>query len=388
MKKILGTVFFTFFMSGFVSVLMGSIMPYIIEDYQISYLHVGKAMALLSTGNLFATFFTGYLVKLLGRRRASVLLSMLTSIGFLMIICLPREEILMVSFFMIGITRGSISNLNNSVVNNMDKGKSRWLNYLHMFYSLGAFLSPIFVVILMTLGFEWKEVLLILLFFPLTGSVLYSRIPDQENQEKNKGEKKCETPYYRQSLFWLCCIVLFFYVGAENALSGWLVLYLKDGLFMPDNYAQSILSLLYFIMAAGRLIGGYVSAKLQKTTLLLLSSVGAATMFLLFIFSTGYLYVSIAIIGIGLCFAPIYPTIIAVCGQVIDKEGIGMGAFLTIGGIGKMLITYLVGAIASGYDIHVGMFFMLFELLFLLMGSLILKLWEKYKLKKTWLLTN
>lgn len=58
---------------------------------------------------------------------------------------------------------------------------------------------------------------------------------------------------------------------------------------------------------------------------------------------------------IGLFYAPMYPTTIASCSHTLCNNGVAMGTLLTIGGLGKVIMPYLVGKMADFQGIKAGM---------------------------------
>mgnify|MGYP003296267342 CR=1 FL=1 len=60
---------FVFFVSGASSMLMGNLMPFLREQYDISYSQAGFLLSLPSWGNLASIFITGYLPTYIGRRK-------------------------------------------------------------------------------------------------------------------------------------------------------------------------------------------------------------------------------------------------------------------------------------------------------------------------------
>ena len=65
---------FVFFVSGASSVLLGNLMPFPRQMYDISYARAGWLLSLPSWGNLASIFITGYLPTYIGRRKTVLLL--------------------------------------------------------------------------------------------------------------------------------------------------------------------------------------------------------------------------------------------------------------------------------------------------------------------------
>ena len=72
-NRLMAATLFVFFVSGASSVLMGNLMPFLREMYDISYAQTGFLLSLPSWGNLASIFITGYLPTYIGRRKTVLL---------------------------------------------------------------------------------------------------------------------------------------------------------------------------------------------------------------------------------------------------------------------------------------------------------------------------
>ena len=78
----------------------------------------------------------------IGRKATIVSMSALIPLMWLIITWIPPVPVLYAAFVLLGIGRGSVSIINNAVVNDNSDGKPAALNLLHMTFAVGAFLSP------------------------------------------------------------------------------------------------------------------------------------------------------------------------------------------------------------------------------------------------------
>ena len=76
---------FVFFVSGASSMLMGNLMPFLRETYDISYTQAGFLLSLPSWGNLASIFITGYLPTYIGRRKTVLLTSVWMAVAFVLV---------------------------------------------------------------------------------------------------------------------------------------------------------------------------------------------------------------------------------------------------------------------------------------------------------------
>lgn len=356
-NKLFAGAFYTFFVSGSSAMLVGAIIPFIIGDYSISYDKAGILLSLFACGNLLASFVVPFLAHYIGRKKAIVLLSLGYGISYTTIVNASAYTILPAAFLLMGLGRGSISNINNAVVNDTAIGKSAPLNILHTFFAVGAFISPLLASVLIGMGLGWKTVVYAVIFFAFTLPVVYygMDIPDYRKKGEKAEKGGEEFPFYKNMNFYLAGGILFFYLGAEAAMSGWVVTYLKDAGIMEVGYAQNILSLLWVVIIFGRLLTAFLSKKIKKTTLILIDASGALLLFLLFLATSDIRVITLSIIGFGFFFAGIYPTTIASIGKIIKGSNSAMALLLAIAGLGGMSVPFFAGVVADNIGISAGM---------------------------------
>ena len=371
-KKLFGGLYYTFFANGFTALVISAVLPHVIETYGLSYEMAGTILSLIAVGNLVATYVSGFLAGRFGLKTTIVVLSAFVGVGYLGLLLTSSKLLLCVFAVMIGITRGAISNVNNYVINNESSGKPKFLNYLHTFYAVGAFLSPLFISLLMTVLDSWKAAVAGSLAIAFSIVVVYQVLPisNQRTVVKKAAGARPVARVKPGMVFYLSCVVLFFYVGAENAINGWLVTYLTSENLVSTTLAQALLSGVWLVMIAGRLICAALSERVPKTLIVFVCSLGATAAFCVFLVSSNPLIITISLVGVGFFLSPLYPTIISVCGDILSGRPGLMGTFLSIGGLGKIVIPYVVGAVADRYSMTSGMWTILISLILVVVVAL------------------
>lgn len=357
-KRILNACFYAFFINGITSLIIGAILPYLLADFQIGYDKGGMLISFQSIGNLLASFLGGIISVYIGRRNAIVALSLMTALGFSGMVIFKSPAILILPFFLTGIGRGSVSNLSNTIVNDVSDGNPKDLNILHTFFAVGAFMAPFVSSWLLNNGLSWRFVLGLVatLAALMTLNFATSNIDNtRAERERKEDRKKSSLDFLKNVDFYLSSGILFFYVGVEYAVNNWIVTYLKDSGIMSTSMAQKILSMLWIIIIFGRLFVAYISKKVDKRSILLLSSIGAMVFFLLFLLSSSTWAIAICILGLGFCLSGIYPTTISNAGSVLKGSSLAMGTILGIAGLGGIIMPYVTGVVAENYGIKGGM---------------------------------
>lgn len=355
-QRLVHCFYYAFFINGMLATMMGSILPFMQEEYGLSYSVGGMMLSAHSVGNLIASFIAGILPIYLGRKKSIMLLSFFTCIGFAVMTILGNPIILIACFFAIGIGRGSVSNISNVVVSEVSTKKEKSLNILHSIFAIGAFVAP-FVALLATAkdvkGWKIGALTITVLCIGLQVALLKSSLDSEPLKVKKKTDKSYE--FLSNKKFLVSVGILFFYLCSETTINGWLITYLKDTGVMSIGYAQIMASLLWILIMIGRMSCAYLSQKVQRKYLLLAMALGKALCFVLMISTQNIVLITLAITGLGLFMAGIYPTTIANLGDIVTTYPMAMGTILAIGGLGSIIMPSVTGMIAEKVGITGGM---------------------------------
>lgn len=212
-------------------------LPLISDEYGLSNTVSGTLLSAHSLGNLTAGFLAGILPVYLGRKKAIIFLCSFVVVGFAIMIMTGNPVLLILGFLFTGISRGSISNFNNSVVNEVSDSSPAALSFLHSIFAVGALSAP-FLVIFSTRLFGlsgWKVAAGIIIALALVSMVLFSRMKLSDSAVKNKNATSYT--FLKLKSFWVGAGILFFYLCAEACINGWMVKYFVDSNLMTTEYA-------------------------------------------------------------------------------------------------------------------------------------------------------
>ena len=126
--RLLFPCYFSFFVNGAMVLLVGAILPYIIEEAGINYSVAGGFLSAFAIGNLLASFVNPPMASRIGRKATIVVFSAFIPVMLLVITFLPPVPVIYAAFILIGIGRGSVSIINNAVVNDNSNGSPAALN--------------------------------------------------------------------------------------------------------------------------------------------------------------------------------------------------------------------------------------------------------------------
>lgn len=345
--------YFAFFVNGAMVLLVGAVLPYIIDEMGINYSIAGGFLSAFAIGNLLASFVNPPLAARLGRKATIVCLSALIPLMLFVITLLPPVPVIYAAFVLIGIGRGSVSIINNAVVNDNSDGKPAALNLLHMTFAVGAFLSPFLTSLYISAGLGWRAIVYTIVAGSGLACAGYAwmkldyNFPKEGKQAAEASGEQAAGAFYRNPAFYMMGILLFLYLGLENCVNGWFVTYFKSMGIMSAAYATNLVSVTWVMVMLGRLLTAKLSAFIDKNKLIFAYCIATAVFFVMLIASQNLIVITIAIAGLGFFFAGIYPTTVSSVGSVIKGSNTGMSMFLAMAALGGIITPQLIGVVAD-----------------------------------------
>lgn len=356
-NRLMMNTLFVFGVSGALSMLMGNLMPFLRELYDISYAQAGLLMSLPSWGNLASIFITGYLPTYIGRRRTVLLTAVWMCLAYAIVAFgVGGAALLPVACLMIGIARGGNTNFSNTMMSLLPGNKSAvGYNLLHGAFAVGAVLSPI-ALIACTKDSDagWRNMTMGIVVLCAVQLLVYLRM-NLPAENITKSIKSVDKSFMKNRNFWLGAAILFFYISTEYAIVNWLVTYFKDTGILSPSVSQLMSSLLWVVMFAGRMLGAFLVGKIARKYILVADGVGLLIFFLVVFFSRSQAPVFIGIMGVGLFMATIYTTALALGTASIKGNDLGVSTMIFIGSTGGIITPAVVGMVAEKAGIHMGM---------------------------------
>lgn len=385
--KLLLPCYYAFFVSGGMVLLVGAILPHIIEEAGINYSVAGGLLSAFAIGNLFASFVNPPLAAKIGRKATICILSAFIPVMLFVITIIPPVPVLYLAFGLLGIGRGSVSIINNSVVNDNSDGKPAALNILHMVFAIGAFLSPFMTSACVALGFGWRMPVYIIIAGFVIACIGYAgmKLDYDTTKTANKADATQNTtakPFYRCALFYIMGLLLFLYLGLENCVNGWFVTYFKSMGIMSDAYATNLVSVTWIMVMLGRLITARISAYVNKNKLILGYCIATAIFFVMLIATHNLVVITVAIAGLGLFFAGIYPTTVSSVGNILKGSNTGMSMLLAMAALGGIVTPQVIGIVADYAGMNAAIFILILNAAGMLVTAGINVVSDKNKAKK------
>ena len=235
-----------------------------------------------------------------------------------------------------------------------------FMNGLHFFFGVGAFLSPIVVVqaVLMSGGITWAYWMLALLVLPVAVYVL--RLPSPETQTAPRiGSDRKADPV----LIALIAICFYLAVGAEVGFAGWIFTYAVEMGLSGEAAAGYLTSAFWGALTLGRLLGIPISARFGPRTILFGDLLGCfLSVGVILIWPHSLTATWVGALGIGLSIASMFATLLNLADRHMAITGRITGWFFVGSSTGGMTLPYLIGQLFEPVGPQVTMFVILGDL--------------------------
>jgi len=244
-----------------------------------------------------------------------------------------------------------------------------FMNGLHFFFGLGAFLSPFLVAQVIDIpgGYRFAYWILAFLAF-LAGlrmlTLKNSPQPIHAQTEAGTAVGRGPVPY---GLVISAMLFLFFYVGAEITFGGWVYTYAVTLGLASVAGAAYLTSAFWLAFTIGRLLSIPAATRFKPKQVIpaaLLGCLSILALAILFPNSSTILWVMA--FGLGFCMAPIWPTGFTLAGQSMNLTGRLTGIILLGDSFGGMVLPSAVGGVIESAGAS--------AMVLLIFGSLVLTL--------------
>ncbi len=229
------------------------------------------------------------------------------------------------------------------------------LNLLHLFFGVGALISPFMIGAALTSGLGWRVTIVVsdLLFVVLLLAFALLAMPSGRHDRSVRvvrGHAEAGTAGFGPFLWLALAIAL--YVAAEVGVSNWLVRLLAS---QPLIAATATLSLFWGGLAGGRLLSFWIAERFNYVVFtvacMLLGSLSLACAVL-----TPWPADAVFFTLTGLLYGPIYPMIMALGGRAYpDRLATLSGSLTTAAQVGSVIYPPLMGLMASRIGLSAGM---------------------------------
>lgn len=310
---------------------------------QISYLFSARSL-----GYMLGSLYSGRLYDRLAGHHVLIGMLLMTAVMAFLVPLIPLLWLLILVMLIMGGAEGGLDVGSNTLLIWLYRDKvGSYLNGLHFFFGVGAFVSPLLIAwsVLMsgdiTLGY-W---ILALLVLPVVLWLI--RLPSPESPieaEKSRAEK------INYLFVLLVAAFLFLYVGAEVSYGGWIYTFAVQQLNLSGLASAAYLTAAFWgALTLGRLLSIPIATRYRPRTILLTDLLGClASIAVILIWSKSILAIWISTLALGLFMASIFPTTLSLAERRMMITGRVTGLFFVGVGAGAMTIPWMVGQLFEG----------------------------------------
>lgn len=207
--------------------------------------------------------------------------------------------------------------------------KAVFINLLHGFYGIGAILSPMLISLAITQKNNWREGYF-LAFYILMGIwvILLASYFAWKKTENIKNEDVAEEvsvslplkKQLRMKPVIMFCLLAIATNALEYSMGVWGATFFTDARKISPEVAASLITVLYAGMTVGRLLGAFLTIKVngKKLIAIAITVLAAVCVLFLFNFNVSVLYVLVFIFG--LTNGPIYPLMLSITPDVVGNN--------------------------------------------------------------------
>ena len=270
----------------------------------------------------------------------------------------------------LGVAEGTLDVGGNTLLVWMHRDKvGPFMNGLHFFFGVGAFLSPIIIAqaVLMSGDIIWAYWVLALLILP--AAVWLLRLPSPTAQAVSQDGPAEQvnhhsTEAHERLLVALIALFFLLYVGAEASFGGWVFTYAVTLDLTSETIAAYLTSAFWGSLTLGRLLAIPIAARFRPRSILLGDLVGClASVGIILLWSNSLAAIWLGTFGLGLSMASIFPTTLSLAERRMTITGQVTGWFLVGAGAGAMSLPWLIGQLFESIGPRVTLFAIMVDLI-------------------------
>lgn len=334
--------FLSFITLGLSSATLGPMVPKIAESIGSTISAVSFLISVKSLGYFIGTFRGGKLFDCLPGHRILVICFFLAVLLMLLVPVMPSVVYLAFIILLIGTCEGVIDvGANLLIFWKFKKNVAPYLNILHFCFGVGSLIPPLIIANLINLNNSVKIIYwtIPMLFLPSIIGLLL--LPSPKIQNANSGSSIKQD----NRLSWLIIIVmiLFLYVGVEISYGNWIYTYSLNTDLATSVGAAYLTSVYWGSFTFGRLLGIFLSRKVESKIILYLNLIGSSiSLLLLILFPETKVILWIATISLGLFMASTFPTLLIIAERQLNISGALTGLMMTGAGLGGVVFPFLL----------------------------------------------
>jgi MFS transporter, FHS family, glucose/mannose:H+ symporter len=345
---------FTF---GIVMAVLGTLfgLPEMRARLNIDLAQQGNVFLFLYVGILLATLVAGPVIDTIGNKVILVVSALLVAAGMVGFAQAHSFSLAAISAVLLGLGGGGLNTSTNALVSDLyGEKRGPMLNMLGVFYGIGALCIPLLAAVIAG-HFAIAPQLLICAGLAAACALLFlvMKFPEASAEQSFSWREALEVARYPGVL--TLGFLLFCQSGNEASIAGWTSTYVGAA-GLEARTATLILAGYWTALMAGRLAVARLLKFVGERQLVLGSGAGAVAGSALLLTNRSKGMLVVGVLVLGLSYAGVFPTALAIAGQAHRKlAGTMFGLLFAIALVGGMSFPWAVGQISQALGVRFGM---------------------------------
>jgi fucose permease len=331
------------------SVLTGANLPEIVKTFDLNSSLAGLLVAVPALGFTAAGLVGGYLSKWIGLQRLLALSASGMTFSLLLGTISPSRPSLFLAVLCIGLFGGMLETGCNGLIAELNVGKAaRELNRLHIFFGIGAFVSPLIVTTLLAFKMVWRVNYAIAGIMAIILAGILALQPNRSHTTTNASHLREFVKLAKTPATIRVWVGAFLFVASELGFSNWIVTYLRQRPGFSPELASISLSIFWLAMLVGRYINTRLPVIHKDRYVIVVEALGSSLFLLLaLLFKDVVLSIS-ALVMIGFFMAGLLPWLLAYANERNPGYAGSISGFIQSGaGAGMLIGPSFIGILAQ-----------------------------------------
>jgi MFS family permease len=318
--------------------------PAIKSAFHLSPARLGLLLACTTIGSIVGTPSAGFLSARIGSRLLLKISAPLTSLSYAFIALAPSVSLLVLALIVMGACNSLVQvSMNAQAVALETRYRRTILSTMHGAFSIGMMVGALVAAAVVHFGVSYRIHLLVMscLLLALAFAIGFFLIETERTPRAQRQRARLSLPLA------IIIVVAFFELFCEGTATSWSSVYMKDSIGASAAIAALTFGAYSLTMTVGRLLGDRLVLRMGVGGLVRLGgSIAVCGLALaLVVHSTLAALLGFALFGLGLSCQS--PTLFRAAGQLPLPEGQGLAAVMFTAWPAFLLVSPIVGGLAS-----------------------------------------
>jgi fucose permease len=355
--------YWAFIALGLTSAMLGPTLPGLAENTRTTLSQVSILFTARSLGYLLGPYAAG---RLYDRLRGHPLMAGALAVMAAIVALVPFSAelwLLALLLLVLGMAEGLLDLGGNILIVWVHREKNApFMNGLHFFFGVGAFLCPIVIAqaVLLGGGLSWGFWALALLLIPAALYLVFQPSPAHAYTAETEAAGQEHT-----LLLALLAVFFFLNVGAEASFGGWIYSYALELGLADETTAAYLTSAFWGALMLGRLLTIPIAARLKPQTIILGELIGcllAPALILLWPASRAVVWAGTILAGLSM--ASVFPSSVSFAERRMAMTGKATRWIIVGGAAGGMVLPWVIGQLFERFSPYATMWVILIDLVF------------------------